>query len=467
MAARRGRRLADVSAYDAFLSHASCDRDIALRLVECLEGQGIRCWIAPRDIEDGRLFSEEIVRGIENSRTMVVLCSEGSLSSVHVCREIERADSKGRPILPVFLDRVEARGAAGYYLGSLQNMRVGGQPVESFARRIAERVRDPERPAEAPQVTTDALVALGRSICRDVREVLDRAVSPETAAVVEEPRPGAEVLMVDLEANRRARETVATWARRHDVAVQLVGEDLAPDEEQGEADVLVLLDAVDGTQHWLRGRNLWCTAVSIFERAGARHELRASLVHMPDERLYVAREDTRTTHLDGREGALRARSTRTSTLERAHVCTVARRPEQFDVLRRLLEGGSPFAGLYTFGGNPILMELLARRYDAVFQPDASALADDQELWDWLPGGHILVRAGCPMLALDGSELDVPALAQAAIGGVDVRAPFVTAPNGALAVDILAWLRRAVGGARLAGSEPQPVRHDRATPGSLD
>ena len=432
-----------MSHYDAFISYSSDDQDVAFRLVAQLESHGLRCWIAPRDIDVGHSFPEEIIRGIEGAQAMVVLCSSRSLVSAHVGREVERADAKQKRIVPVFIEDVEPTGALSYYFGSLQHLDVTGRPVEIYAQQIATLLRQPTTATQATDsdITTDTLLALGRSICWDVREVLRRPLSPETRAIVDEPRPGQEVVMVDLEANRRARESVAKWRQRHRASVYLTGEDLDDDETMKDADVVVMLDALDGTQHWLRSRNLWCTALSIFSRSGhdGHHDLSVSFVHLPDERLFFAREDTANAYLDGCNEPIRVRKTRTSALNRAHVCTVARRPGHFRVLNPLLADGSPFAGLYTFAGNPILVELIDGLYDAVFQPDARVVNDAQDLWDWLPGGHILLRAGCTPKSLDGSDLNIVALANAGIRGATVSAPFVAAANETLAQAILSWL----------------------------
>ena len=433
-----------MSTFDAFISSGGKDREIAFRLVARLEADGLSCWIAPRNIDVGRPFQDELVRGIEHSDALVVLCSSTSLKSAHVNREVERADSKQKRILPIFIEDVEPTGPLSYYFGSLQRLLVAERTVEGYAKDVAELLHGKGAPREARSegITADSLVALGRSICWDVREVLRRDVTPETRTIVNEPKPGMQVMMIDLEANRRARESVALWSTRHGASVFLTGEDLQDDEDANDSDVVVMLDALDGTQHWLRSRDLWCTALSVFSRdsAGEPHRLRVSMVQLADERLYYAREDTKTTFLDGDEQPLTVRASKTATLEDAHVCTVARRPGHFRVLQPLLASGSPFAGLYTFAGNPILVELVNRQYDAIFQPDASEENDPQQLWDWLPGGHILFRAGCIPRALDGTALDVVELANRGLQGAQVSAPFVAAPNDGLADALLAWLK---------------------------
>ena len=85
---------------EVFISHASADRPVALRLCAALEDQGIGCWIAPRDVRPGRDYGAEIIRGLEAARLVVLVFSDHANRSVHVKHEIERAVSKGRPVLP-------------------------------------------------------------------------------------------------------------------------------------------------------------------------------------------------------------------------------------------------------------------------------------------------------------------------------------------------------------------------------
>ena len=98
-----------------------------------------------------------------------------------------------------------------------------------------------------------------------------------------------------------------------------------------------------------------------------------------------------------------------------------------------------FSGLYTFGGNPALADLALGGYDAVFQPDASSIGDSQLIWDWLPGGHIFLRAGGCILALDGSPLDVVGAAERSINRGDGHYPYVAAHTPQLATRIVNWL----------------------------
>jgi len=46
---------------DAFISYASQDGATARAQCDLLEDSGIACWMAPRDVQPGRDFDEEIV----------------------------------------------------------------------------------------------------------------------------------------------------------------------------------------------------------------------------------------------------------------------------------------------------------------------------------------------------------------------------------------------------------------------
>ncbi len=87
-------------AHQVFLSHATEDRDTALQVCAALEGEEIRCWIAPRDVEAGTDYAAAILEAIRTSDLVLLIFSEHANASPYVLREIERAVNYGRPVLP-------------------------------------------------------------------------------------------------------------------------------------------------------------------------------------------------------------------------------------------------------------------------------------------------------------------------------------------------------------------------------
>ncbi len=86
---------------DVFVSHSSRDVDLANEVLSLLEKEGLRCWIAPRDVPAGADYGEAIIDAIEETSALVLLMSRASNESRQVQVEVERAFSKGRPVFPV------------------------------------------------------------------------------------------------------------------------------------------------------------------------------------------------------------------------------------------------------------------------------------------------------------------------------------------------------------------------------
>ena len=103
-------------AHEVIISHSAQDKPVADAVCAGLEGHGIRCWIAPRDITAGMEWAEAIVDAIEQTRIMVVIFSTHSNSSSQVLREIERAVKNGKIIVPLKIEEVELSKSLQYYL---------------------------------------------------------------------------------------------------------------------------------------------------------------------------------------------------------------------------------------------------------------------------------------------------------------------------------------------------------------
>lgn len=127
-----------MSAHSVFISHASEDRAAAQELCDALEGLGIRCWIAPRNVRAGKLYAEEILSAIRDCGVVILLLSDSVNQSRHVIQEIDRAFNQGRDILILRIEDVEARGALEYYLSGKQWLDAFPLPLASYIRRVYE-----------------------------------------------------------------------------------------------------------------------------------------------------------------------------------------------------------------------------------------------------------------------------------------------------------------------------------------
>lgn len=104
--------------FDVFVSHSSKDADKARAIVEALEENGIRCWIAPRNILPGSQYGESIVEGIEKSEIMILVFSQHANSSPQITREVERAVHHGMRIIPFRIENVPPSKNLEYFISS-------------------------------------------------------------------------------------------------------------------------------------------------------------------------------------------------------------------------------------------------------------------------------------------------------------------------------------------------------------
>lgn len=103
-----------------FVSYSTKNTELAQFLCGQLEGSGVSCWIAPRDITSGKSWANAIVDGLTETSVMVLLVSEASVSSDQVEKEIDLADGMKKTIFPVRIESVALRGAALYHLSNKQ-----------------------------------------------------------------------------------------------------------------------------------------------------------------------------------------------------------------------------------------------------------------------------------------------------------------------------------------------------------
>jgi adenylate cyclase len=128
-------------AHDVFLSYSADDKGAANAVLAGLERQGIRCWIAPRDIPAGSEYGQEIVEAVRACRIFVVIFSASANTSPHVRREVERAVSTERIIVPFRIENVAPTGAMEYALGNTHWLDALSAPIEPHVASLVATVQ--------------------------------------------------------------------------------------------------------------------------------------------------------------------------------------------------------------------------------------------------------------------------------------------------------------------------------------
>jgi TolB-like protein len=155
--------------HEVFLSYSAADKVTALAVLAGIEDQGIRCWIAPRDVPAGSEYGQQIVDAVKTARVVVVIFSANANASPHVRREIERAVSTERVIVPFRIENVVPTGAMEYALGNTHWLDAFAGPIEPHITALVTTVRRllssgttrvPEQAAASPASDRPSIVVL-------------------------------------------------------------------------------------------------------------------------------------------------------------------------------------------------------------------------------------------------------------------------------------------------------------------
>ena len=126
--------------HDVFISYSGKDKATADAICEHLETQGIKCWIAPRDIQASDSYSGAIVEAIKSSRIFILVFSSNSNSSNDVKQEVERAFQNEIPILPFRVENVQPSTDLEYFLSTPQWLNALTPPLEFHLDNLVDAV---------------------------------------------------------------------------------------------------------------------------------------------------------------------------------------------------------------------------------------------------------------------------------------------------------------------------------------
>lgn len=151
--------------YKCFISFAEPDDEISEKVYSDLQLAGVRCWRWKEDARWGQGLFQAIDAAIRIYDKVIIICSEASLNSPAVIREIERALQKedelareGRPsdvLFPLRLDDYVLDGWDHHRRADVRAKYVGDfshwREPESYRLALARLLRDLHTPAEQEQ----------------------------------------------------------------------------------------------------------------------------------------------------------------------------------------------------------------------------------------------------------------------------------------------------------------------------
>jgi tRNA A-37 threonylcarbamoyl transferase component Bud32 len=108
------------SPHAVFISYSSDDSALAKSICGAFEADGIRCWIAPRDVQGGRPYPGQITQAIREARIVLLVLSGSANRSKHVLREVERGAHCQNYLLTFRVESIAPSDDLAYFLGTDQ-----------------------------------------------------------------------------------------------------------------------------------------------------------------------------------------------------------------------------------------------------------------------------------------------------------------------------------------------------------
>ena len=107
---------------EIFISYSREDQEHVFPVVNKLREQGLDIWIDQEGIHGAKLWSQEIVNAIENSKVFILFASTKAFVSKNVTKELALAPESDKHILPVFIEDAEIPAAMKYQLAGIQHL---------------------------------------------------------------------------------------------------------------------------------------------------------------------------------------------------------------------------------------------------------------------------------------------------------------------------------------------------------
>lgn len=180
-----------------FISYSRRDSELVTRLYEDIQAQGLAVWMDRNAIEAGTLWRSSIVAGIEECRVFLLVVSAASQQSRNVAKELALAESNGKPILPVLIDKTPIQADFGYCLAGIQFVDMFRKGyADCLAEILAAIPRLSAEPASNAAAAASGVVTQPGEMVAVVahQDVAERQssqtfASPPAAGAPEEPQP--------------------------------------------------------------------------------------------------------------------------------------------------------------------------------------------------------------------------------------------------------------------------------------
>jgi hypothetical protein len=150
-----------------FVSHVSEDRAEAMEIVAALERRNIFCWIAPRDVQPGHPFDNEISAAIDGCRAMLLVFSDHCNESEYIRREVTVAGESHKLVIPFRIENAQPKHGLRVRLADLHwidGFISREQAVDAVAQVLGLTTITSSKPADIQSAATIAAALRERSV---------------------------------------------------------------------------------------------------------------------------------------------------------------------------------------------------------------------------------------------------------------------------------------------------------------
>jgi len=143
-----------------FISYSAADAEYSENLCRSLEARSIKCLMAPRDIPPGSNWGKAIFEAIEDASALVFVFSEASNQSPHVLREVERAVTRRKKLVPIRIADVMPSQDLEYFINACHWLDARNRPIHEYlptlvqaigTNKTSDRQAGPTSPTGKPQ----------------------------------------------------------------------------------------------------------------------------------------------------------------------------------------------------------------------------------------------------------------------------------------------------------------------------
>lgn len=128
--------------YNIFISYSRANSNIKDKIVRDLRDYGFDVWVDNDSISLAKNWTDEIKKGIQNSKIVLYLASPESIDSTYISYELGYADALNKIILPIRIKGRTWEECVPSWYSVTQGMELRGSQYEKRKIKLFESIRD-------------------------------------------------------------------------------------------------------------------------------------------------------------------------------------------------------------------------------------------------------------------------------------------------------------------------------------